>query len=1006
MVRALQINLDGGDTADGLLQQAVREKNIDLVFIGEQYTNRPIPDWYKDTLGRAAIWVTDAQKIRVEEHGAGEGFVWIKSAGVTYISVYLSPNGGIELFQARLNGLEDFTRDLGSKVLMAGDFNAKAVEWGEPEPDSRGRRLMEMAARLDMVVLNEGTITTFRRPGYRQTIIDITLASESLAPEVEKWKVLEDFTGSFHQYVKFEIGETTNRNKKATQPNKRWNVTRMDAKIFRDYIKEGQAEIANLIKDADARGDAETVVQTTMRIIEKACQASMPLKTTRKGKRPMYWWTEEIATLRNNCLKMRRKATRANRNARETTTWAEQYKEAKKALKKAIWISKKEKWISLSKEIDNDPWGKAYQILMGKFTRPNANQGHSAQEMEEIVDVLFPAHPKRADDPPLQVNETPLFSAEELARATGSMKNGKAPGPDGVPAEALKEAVRASPQLMLNMYNSCLKAGIFSQRWKRQKLVLIDKGKGGPRTASSYRPLCMLDTAGKLMEKLLRGRLNDAITEAGGLAQRQYGFRPGRSTVDAVRDVVATVQEAWKGNQRSKNLALLVTLDVKNAFNSLRWVDVLQALENRFNIPAYLLRVIRNYLKQRTLIYDTVEGPRSREVTAGAAQGSILGSDLWNVSYDGILRIELPWGVIIVGYADDIAIVIIARNIEQAQLVLSIVIGRIWDWLREHGLDLAIPKSELLLLTRRRIDTIVPMSLGEFEITTKDAIRHLGIILDTKLTYSQHIIHAADKAAKVVAALSRAMANTNGPSPSKRRLLMSVAHSIMLYGAEVWADALNTECYRKRLAAVQRRSALRVACAYRTVSEPAVLLIAGIIPIDLLAKKRKRVYERKGEEDRTRVKIEEHENVLLAWERQLKEEPRGEWTRRLISNAKAWMNKAHGEVNYYLTQFLSGHGCFRSYLYKMKRAPDPKCRYCNAEEDDAYHTFFVCPRWNVERAALRSEIGSYSPDTVIEKMVKSQQTWNTVAAFTKAVLRKKREEAEIFDAEEADENVA
>ncbi|XP_033218168.1 uncharacterized protein LOC117173636 [Belonocnema kinseyi] len=84
------------------------------------------------------------------------------------------------------------------------------------------------------------------------------------------------------------------------------------------------------------------------------------------------------------------------------------------------------------------------------------------------------------------------------------------------------------------------------------------------------------------------------------------------------------------------------------------------------------------------------------------------------------------------------------------------------------------------------------------------------------------------------------MANIGGPKPSRRRLLMSVTHSILLCAAEVWADALRIKKYRKRMAALQRRGAQNVARAYRTVSEPATLVIVGVIPIDLLAAERKR----------------------------------------------------------------------------------------------------------------------------------------------------------------------
>ena len=86
---------------------------------------------------------------------------------------------------------------------------------------------------------------------------------------------------------------------------------------------------------------------------------------------------------------------------------------------------------------------------------------------------------------------------------------------------------------------------------------------------------------------------------------------------------------------------------------------------------------------------------------------------------------------------------------------------------------------------------------------------------------------------------------------------MSAVQFILLYGAEIWADALNIEAYRMRLARVQRQAALRVASAYRTVSEPAVLVIAGVIPVKLLAGERKAIYRRQDEIGKDTAKKEE-----------------------------------------------------------------------------------------------------------------------------------------------------
>ncbi|XP_015512048.2 uncharacterized protein LOC107218635 [Neodiprion lecontei] len=127
------------------------------------------------------------------------------------------------------------------------------------------------------------------------------------------------------------------------------------------------------------------------------------------------------------------------------------------------------------------------------------------------------------------------------------------------------------------------------------------------------------------------------------------------------------------------------------------------------------------------------------------------------------------------------------------------------------------------------------MTVGTDEIENRGEVKYLWVTLDTKMTFWPRIRLTAKKAAERIATLSRLMANTNGPRPGKRRLSMSTVNSILLYGAEIWAYSVKTEKYCHAMTTVQRRSALRIACFYQTVSAQAVLVVAGVIPIDLLA---------------------------------------------------------------------------------------------------------------------------------------------------------------------------
>lgn len=122
----------------------------------------------------------------------------------------------------------------------------------------------------------------------------------------------------------------------------------------------------------------------------------------------------------------------------------------------------------------------------------------------------------------------------------------------------------------------------------------------------------------------------------------------------------------------------------------------------------------------------------------------------------------------------------------------------------------------------------------------------------------------------------------------------------------------------------------------------------------------------------------------------------GRWTFKLIPNIERWTDRKHGNLNFYLTQALTGHGVFNSFRCKIGKAESSGCWFHPEEEDSPKHTLFDCQEWNNERKILMEELdietGSIQPEELMEKMLQKEKYWNSFVKFCKSVLSKKEEE--------------
>ncbi|GBL89700.1 hypothetical protein AVEN_104649-1 [Araneus ventricosus] len=145
---------------------------------------------------------------------------------------------------------------------------------------------------------------------------------------------------------------------------------------------------------------------------------------------------------------------------------------------------------------------------------------------------MFPNPLDYADLPTLRTitPEDAPFTKGEIAIVIKNLHKGKEPGPDGTDSIISKQINKRFPILFMELFNKCLHLEMFPDPLKLGNIVLLKKEGKPEEEASSYRPISLLTTIGKILEKLLTQRLNYHLERLNKISDNQYGFREGRST--------------------------------------------------------------------------------------------------------------------------------------------------------------------------------------------------------------------------------------------------------------------------------------------------------------------------------------------------------------------------------------------------------------------------------------------------------------------------------------------
>lgn len=1027
--KILQCNINHCWDAHHLLQQYMVEQDVAIAIIAE-----PVhisEDWICSTDEKAAIcWKPKILRTKGRIVTSGEGYVALKFDDTIIFSCYISPNRNIQEFEEYVDNIDyEVKRLKPANFLICGDFNSKARTWGSRYTDLRGTYLEDWAFANELTIANVGNVPTCVRE-QGESHIDITWVSTNYIHYIHDWKVREDMMSfSDHYYIEFYIGKKPtdvgqqgdsnfNPNARSSQRFPRWKCTDVDEDIMREVI-EWHCDTKQFDENSEVNEIATWIRQT----MTEASDAVMKRIRNPPKKKQVYWWNKEISEARKACIRSRRLWTRAKRkekkrkeNAEEIVRSQKMYKLKKKELSKLIYTAKRDAWNTLIKEIDDDPWGTPYKMVMGKLrsSAPGITEILDESDLNKLIIELFPKNKKKENGIDIRIDDWQEEWDVSIAEVYHVIKRRPistvAPGPDGITNKIWRMVPEKMLKELANLYTLCLREGKYPTIWKTAKLVLIPKGGETQDGLPKARPICLLDEVGKSFERIIANRMHEWMAKRQEerfwtLSKNQFGFKQNSSTLDAVLKVIRFIEE----ENNSGNCVIAVSLDIRNAFNSIPWRHIRKALLRK-RFPRHIRRILYNYLSDRKIEYINKKGEiKACDVTAGVPQGSVLGPLLWNLAYDTVLRVEKETGCDIICYADDTLILASAESYENTLTKMGIQVERVMYRIKELNLEVSVEKTEAIAFLGRNKRSLRNPSIviDGISVPIKTNIKYLGIILDNSLSFKDHFQYIGVKINKVIRALSKLLPNLRGPHEAKRRLYANIVLSIAMYGAPIWSKKLRKSVVSQRLLnQLQRKIAIRIIAGYRTVSFDVAVILARTPPWLYMAEMYTNMYYRVKElkdnddwslDQEKRIKNEERNNMLQKW-RETLEKPKlpGEKLRKAIAAAFGpWINRSFGGIQFHLTQLLTNHGCFGKFLYRIRKTDTMQCMHCIDDTiniDTAEHTLFDCSGWEQERDEMKRVIGEVNTlEEIIDRICKSKENWLAICKFAENVMKVKEE---------------
>jgi len=755
-------------------------------------------------LGRRKGWGEKEEKVEGEEK-EDMGKMVIREGRDKWVVITIYNGGEWRDLERKLQEeIEEIEGKEESTIIIGGDFNIRTGELGcnpEGKEDRKsrdktigngGRNLMWWMQEKGWYVMNGTTKGDWRGEftyvGARgSSVIDYIFVNETAHDRVLSFKI-DDRVDSDHMPLCLKIKKREEEEREEAGEEEERTRTK-EKIIWNEEAKKKYQEITEKMVMEDGGWTVEERWKGIKDIVEKA-MVRKTIKIRRRKIGYKDWWDRE-------CTKRKRKLERDHTRWRRGKVSRERFMEEKRAYtsflgeKQRKWRNEEERILRRIKK-ETDVW---------KFI--NRKKGKGRHMENEIKADRWRAHfkdllegmdevggKKRREEKGEELEEEEEnIGEEEIREVVKRMKKRKAAGVDGIPMEAWKYAGKGLWKGLVDLIKQVWKEGAIPEDWRKGIIVPLHK-KGDPDVTSNYRGISLLCTAYKIYVELLRRRLEEEVERKAGLPETQMGFRRGRSTMDGIFILNHLVQREWIEGEKEKKIYAFFA-DLRAAFDNVDR-ELLWDIFRKMGIREGLIRRLEKIYERTEVMVRTDEGMTEKfETSKGVRQGCVLSPLLFNMYIAGVdeefrkrgiggieLGCDRIWNL---AYADDL--VLIARNRE----ALEDMMGTLRKFLKERKLELSAEKSKVLVFNKGRKEKKEEWRWKGREIEEVQCFKYLGVTLDKKGEFREHIKELERKGKRVMRKVWGLGERICREDLIRRWMLFKyLVQSVISYGVELW----------------------------------------------------------------------------------------------------------------------------------------------------------------------------------------------------------------------------